>query len=33
MPDPALASVSHTGKHRIPILYEREVLAAEPARA
>lgn len=29
--DPKLASVSHTGKHRIPILYEREVTAPAPA--
>lgn len=29
--DPRLATVSHTGKHRIPILYEREVTAAPPA--
>ena len=32
-PDPKLSRVSHTGKHRIPILYEREVTAPEPARA
>ena len=32
-PDPKLSGVTHTGKHRIPILYEREVVAAEPARA
>src|SRR4051812_11474063 len=31
-PDPTLARVSHTGKHRIPILYEREV-ATSVARA
>ena len=30
-PDPHLSSVSHTGKHRIPILYEREVTAPAPA--
>jgi biotin synthase len=30
--NPQLSNVSHTGKHRIPILYEREVTAAEPAR-
>jgi biotin synthase len=29
--DPRIASVSHTGKHRIPILYEREVTAPAPA--
>jgi biotin synthase len=29
--NPRLSSVSHTGKHRIPILYEREVAAAPPA--
>ncbi|MGB7156897.1 MAG: hypothetical protein WBD40_02455 [Tepidisphaeraceae bacterium] len=28
---PRLSSVSHTGKHRIPILYEREVTSAPPA--
>ena len=28
---PRLSSVSHTGKHRIPILYEREVTAPAPA--
>src|SRR3954470_7242499 len=27
-PDPQLSTVSHTGKHRIPILYEREVAAS-----
>ena len=32
-PDPKLSRVSHTGKHSIPILYEREVVAPEPARA
>ena len=32
-PDPRLSAVTHTGRHRIPILYEREVTAAEPARA
>ena len=32
-PDPALNSVSHTGRHRIPILYEREVTTAPPATA
>ena len=31
--DPKLSRVSHTGKHAIPILYEREVAVAEPARA
>ena len=31
-PDPQLSRVSHTGRHRIPILYEREVVEAEPAR-
>jgi biotin synthase len=30
-PDPALSRVSHTGKHKIPILYEREAIAAAPA--
>lgn len=29
--DPKLNRVSHTGKHRIPILYERETVAAPPA--
>jgi hypothetical protein len=29
--DPHLSRVAHTGKHRIPILYEREVLADAPA--
>ena len=29
--DPTLSAVSHTGKHRIPILYEREVTASAPA--
>ncbi|HYO10753.1 MAG TPA: biotin synthase BioB [Tepidisphaeraceae bacterium] len=28
--DPQLSRVAHTGKHRIPILYEREVTAAAP---
>jgi biotin synthase len=28
--DPKLGAVSHTGKHRIPILYEREITAAPP---
>ena len=28
---PRLSTVSHTGKHRIPILYEREVSAPAPA--
>jgi biotin synthase len=32
-PDPKLSRVSHTGRHNIPILYEREVTAPEPARA
>jgi biotin synthase len=31
--DPKLSRVSHTGKHSIPILYEREVVTPEPARA
>jgi biotin synthase len=31
--DPKLSPVSHTGKHRIPILYEREVKAGAPASA
>jgi hypothetical protein len=31
--EPALGSVAHTGKHRIPILYEREVAAEAPAVA
>jgi biotin synthase len=29
--NPMLSSVSHTGKHNIPILYEREVTSAAPA--
>lgn len=29
-PDPQLSAVAHTGRHRIPILYEREVSAAPP---
>jgi biotin synthase len=29
--DPELGRVAHTGKHRIPILYEREVVAQAPA--
>ena len=29
--DPQISSVSHTGRHRIPILYEREVSAAAPS--
>ena len=29
--DPKLSSVSHTGKHRIPILYEREVATSAPS--
>jgi len=29
--DPKLGAVSHTGKHRIPILYEREVVGAAPS--
>jgi biotin synthase len=29
--DPTLGNVAHTGKHRIPILYEREVVAPAPA--
>jgi hypothetical protein len=28
--DPKLQSVTHTGRHRIPILYEREVSLDEP---
>ncbi len=28
--DPALSRVAHTGRHRIPILYEREVTAPAP---
>ena len=32
-PDPVLNRVSHSGRHRIPILYERELTAPEPARA
>lgn len=31
VPEPAIGRVSHTGRHHIPILYEREVLAAAPA--
>jgi hypothetical protein len=31
-PNPQISRVSHTGRHRIPILYEREVAAVEPAR-
>lgn len=31
--DPTISPVSHTGRHNIPILYEREVATAEPARA
>jgi biotin synthase len=31
--NPQLNRVSHTGKHRIPILYEREVTAEAPATA
>jgi biotin synthase len=31
--DPTLSSVSHTGRHRIPILYEREVTAPSPQHA
>ena len=30
-PDPQISSVSHTGKHRIPILYEREVATTAPS--
>jgi biotin synthase len=30
-PDPKLNRVSHTGKHNIPILYEREVTSSTPA--
>jgi biotin synthase len=29
-PDPKMPAVSHTGRHRIPILYEREAAAAPP---
>jgi hypothetical protein len=29
-PDPKLSRVSRTGKHGIPILYEREVATAAP---
>ena len=29
--DPHLSAVSHTGRHRIPILYEREVTAGAPS--
>lgn len=29
---PTISRVSHTGRHRIPILYEREVAAAAPSR-
>jgi hypothetical protein len=29
--NPKLSRVSHTGKHRIPILYEREAVAAPPS--
>jgi biotin synthase len=29
--DPKLSSVAHTGKHRIPILYEREVATTAPS--
>jgi hypothetical protein len=32
-PDPMLSRVSHTGKHRIPILYERETTAPAPSVA
>jgi biotin synthase len=31
--DPKINRVSYTGKHRIPILYEREVVAAAPSPA
>jgi biotin synthase len=31
--DPQISRVSYTGKHRIPILYEREAVAAAPAPA
>ena len=31
--DPRMSRVSYTGKHRIPILYEREAVAAAPAPA
>ena len=29
--DPQLSRIAHTGKHKIPILYEREAVAAAPA--
>lgn len=32
-PDPLLSNVSHTGRHNIPILYERETTAAPPLAA
>ncbi len=32
-PDPKLSRVSHTGRHNIPILYERELSAAAPGVA
>lgn len=32
-PDPVLSRVSYTGRHRIPILYEREVSASAPSPA
>jgi hypothetical protein len=31
--DPHLSRVSHTGKHRIPILYERETTVPAPSVA
>jgi biotin synthase len=31
--DPKLSAVSHTGRHRIPILYEREAVGAAPGGA
>jgi len=31
--DPHLSAVTHTGRHHIPILYEREVTAIAPAPA
>jgi biotin synthase len=32
-PEPALNHITHTGRHRIPILYEREVTAEAPGAA
>ena len=31
--DPQLSKISHTGRHRIPILYEREATAPAPAHS